>query len=74
MSLQELVNCQVYAERVLAFYKKCNNGETPKSASDADLIVREYNKDFTPFKRLFGYSIRGYFPTIVDHIGFMVEQ
>lgn len=74
MSYQELVNCQIYAERVLSFYKKCNKGETPKSASEAEMIVREYNKEWTPFKRIFGYSIRGYVPTIVDNIGFMVEQ
>lgn len=73
MSLTELVNCQVYAERVLALYKKCNHGEAPKTASAAEMAVREYNKEWTPFKRLFGYSIRGHINSIVDYIGFMVE-
>ena len=74
MSYGELVNCQEYAERVLSFYRKCNNGESPAYASDAELAVREYNSEFRRFKDLFGYSIRGYIETIVDCIGFMVEE
>ena len=74
ISYEELVNCQDYAEKVISFYKLCNKGEVPMTANDAELAVREYNKEYRSFKVLYGYSIRGYIPTIVDCIGFIVEQ
>lgn len=74
ISYGELANCQDYAERIVEFYKACNNGELPIYASDAELATREYNKEYKPFKRLYGYSIRGYIDTIVDCIGFIVES
>ena len=74
LSYQELVWCQTYAEHVLNLYKKTNNGEPPRNASDAELAVREYNKEIRRFKDMFGVSIRKYIPTIVETIGFMVES
>ena len=73
MSYGELVDCQDYAEKVVAFYKMCNNGELPMYASDTELAVREYNKEHRSFKAIYGYSIRGYVNTIVDYIGMIVE-
>lgn len=69
----ELVNCQNYAERVIDFCKLWNNGEMPRTASDAEIAVREYNKEHRSFKAMYGYSIRGYINTIVDCIGMIVE-
>ena len=74
ISYEELANCQNYAEKVIEFYKLCNNGEMPMNASDAELAVREYNKEHRSFKAMYGYSIRGYIETIVDCIGMIVEQ
>ena len=74
MSYAELANCQDYAEKVVNFYKLCNNGELPMYASDAELAVREYNKEHRSFKSLYGYSIRGYINEIVDCIGLIVES
>ena len=74
ISYQELANCQDYAERVVKLYKKCNNGNLPQTATDAENAVREYNHDFRKFKTLYGYSIRGYINNIVECIGFMVEN
>lgn len=73
ISYGELANCDDYAEKVVDFYKMCNNGDLPKYASDAELAVREYNKEHRSFKALYGYSIRGYINTIVDCIGMIVE-
>ena len=73
ISYGELANCQAYAERVIDFYKLCNNGEVPKTASDAELAVREYNNEWHSFKRFHGVSIRKYIPVIVECIGFIVE-
>lgn len=70
----ELANCQNYAEKVVSFYKMCNNGELPMYASDAEIAVREYNKEYRSFKAMYGYSIRGYIKTIVDCVGMIVEQ
>lgn len=74
ISYGELANCQDYAEKVVAFYRMCNNGELPMYASDGELAVREYNKELRSFKALYGYSIRGYIETIVDCIGTMVAE
>lgn len=74
ISWNEIINCQNYAEKVIAFYKMCNNGELPMNANDAELAVREYNKEHRSFKALYGYSIRGYIDIIVDCIGMIVEQ
>ena len=73
ISYGELINCQDYAEKVVAFYKMCNNGELPMSKNEAELSVREYNKEHRSFKAMYGYSIRGYVNTIVDCIGMIVE-
>lgn len=73
MSYEELINCQSYAEKVVDFYKLCNGGNVPMSASEAELAVREYNKEYRSFKAMYGYSIRGYIGEIVNCIGFMVE-
>ena len=73
ISYGELANCQDYAEKVITFYKMCNNGELPRNASDAELAVREYNKEHRSFKVMYGYSIRGYINTIVNCIGWIVE-
>ncbi len=73
ISYGELANCQDYAEKVIDFYKMCNNGDVPRYASDAEIAVREYNKEHRGFKALYGYSIRGYINTIVDCIGLIVE-
>lgn len=73
ISYGELVDCQNYAEKVIAFYKMCNHGKLPMSRDDAELAVREYNKDYRSFKAMYGYSIRGYVNTIVDCIGMIVE-
>lgn len=73
ISYGELANCQDYAEKVVSFYKMCNNGELPLNKGDAELSVREYNKEYRSFKALYGYSIRGYIDTIVDCIGWIVE-
>lgn len=73
ISYGELANCQDYAEKVIDYYKMWNHGELPKYASDAELAVREYNKERRSFKALYGYSIRGYIDTIVDCIGWIVE-
>ena len=73
ISYGELANCQNYAEHVINFYKMCNNGKLPRYASDAELAVREYNKEHRSFKAMYGYSIRGYINTIVDCIGLFVE-
>lgn len=73
ISSGELANCQNYAKKVIDFYKMCNNGELPRTASDAELAVKEYNKERRSFKAMYGYSIRGYVDTIVDCIGMIVE-
>lgn len=73
LSYGELANCQDYAKKVVAFYKMCNNDKLPMYASDAELAVREYNKEHRGFKALYGYSIRGYIKTIVDCIGMIAE-
>ena len=73
ISYGELVNCQDYAKKVVTFYKMCNNGELPMYASEAEIAVREYNKEHRSFKAMYGYSIRGYIKTIVDCIGMIVE-
>ena len=74
ISYGELANCGDYAERVVDFYKLCNNGELPMYAGNAELAVREYNNEHKSFKSLYGYSIRGYIETIVECIGFIVES
>lgn len=74
ISYGELVNCQDYAERVVNFYKLCNAGNVPIYASDAQLAIREYNKEYKPFKNIYGYSIRGYIDIIVECIGFIVQS
>ena len=74
ISYGELADCQDYAEKVVNFYKFCNNGQLPKYPSDAELVVREYNNERRRFKDLYGYSIRGYIDTIVECIGFIVES
>ena len=74
MSYQELIYCQAYADRVLSLYKKCNGGNVPKTASDAELAVREYNKEWKSLKKLYGLSIKKYLPVIVDLIGYSVEN
>lgn len=73
ISYGELIDCQNYAEKVVACYKMWNHGELPRTASDAEPAVREYNKDIRSFKAMYGYSIRGYVNTIVDCIGMIVE-
>ena len=73
ISYGELIDCQNYAEKVVAFYKMWNHGKLPRTASDAELAVREYNKNYRSFKAMYGYSIRGYVNTIVDCIGMIVE-
>lgn len=73
ISYGELANCEDYAEKVVNFYKMCNHGKLPRCASDAELAIREYNKEIRSFKAMYGYSIRGYINTIVDCIGFIVE-
>lgn len=73
ISYGEIINCQDYAEKVIDFYKFCNNGEEPSNLTDAELSVREYNKEHRSFKALYGYSIRGYIGEIVDSIGLIVE-
>lgn len=72
MTMLELYNCQCYAERVLNFFIQTNH-TVPKTASEAEVAVREYNKEWRSFKSLFGYSIRGYIPCIVECIGLYVE-
>ena len=74
ISYGELANCQNYAEKVVSFYKMCNNGKLPSSSSDAECAVREYNKERRSFKSIYGYSIRGYIGNIVDCIGYIVEK
>ena len=74
ISYGELANCQDYAEKVVAYYKFCNNGELPMYASDAEIAVIEYNNERRTFKSLYGYSIRGYIKTIVDCIGSFIEE
>lgn len=73
ISYGELVDCQGYAEKVIDFYRMCNNGKLPMSRNEAELSVREYNKEHRSFKAIYGYSIRGYIDTIVDCIGMIVE-
>lgn len=73
ISYGELVNCQNYAEKVISFYKMWNHGKLPRTASDAEIAVREYNKGYRSFKAMYGYSIKGYVNTIVDCIGLIVE-
>ena len=73
ISYEELINCQNYAERVLNFYKLCNKGKLPLSADEAEMAVREYNRERHSFKSIYGYSIRKYLETIVNCIGFYVE-
>ena len=74
ISYGELANCQDYAEKVVSFYKLCNKGEMPTTASEAELAIREYNKERRKFKDLYGYPIRGYIQEIVYCIGYIVEQ
>ena len=73
ISWGELANCQDYAEKVIDFYKLCNNGKLPMSKGEAEIAVREYNKEHRSFKAIYGYSIRGYVENIVDCIGLIVE-
>ena len=73
LSYGELANCQDYAEKVVSYYKLWNNGKLPMNSTEAELSVREYNKERRSFKALYGYSIRGYVENIVDCIGLIVE-
>lgn len=73
ISYGELANCHDYAEKVISFYKLCNNGKLPMRPDDAEIAVREYNKEYHSFKSMYGYSIRGYVKTIIDCIGLIVE-
>ena len=73
ISYAELANCQDYAKKVVAFYKMCNNGKLPMYVNDAELAIREYNKERRSFLSLYGYSIRGYVDTIIECIGMIVE-
>ena len=72
MSYMEVANCQDYAEKVLSYYRLWHKGEEPKTATEAELAVREYNKERRSFRLLYGYSIRGYIPAIVNCIGWIV--
>jgi hypothetical protein len=74
ISYQELVNCQEYAERIVSLYEKAWHEEFPHDINFAELAVREYNKELKSFKRLYGYSIRGYIPVIVQCIGAIIES
>lgn len=74
MSYGELIDCQDYAKKVIAFYQMCNKGKLPMNASEAELAVREYNKEHRSFKAIYGYSIRGYIETIVNCIAITVEE
>lgn len=73
ISYGELANCQSYAEKVISLYKIFNRGEVPENATEAELAIREYNKEHCSFKAMFGYSIRGYIREIVDSIRLIVE-
>lgn len=73
ISYENLANCQDYAEKVIGFYKMWNNGKLPMNRNEAELSVREYNKEWRSFKAMYGYSIRGYIDTIVNCIGMIVE-
>ena len=73
ISWGELVNCQDYAEKVIDFYKLCNDGKLPMNKNEAELSVREYNKEHRSFKAMYGYSIKGYVDEIVNCIGLIVE-
>ena len=74
ISWGELADCEAYAEEVIDFYKLRNKGDVPTNATDAELAIREYNKEYRSFKSMFGYSIRGYIDDIVFSIGFIVES
>ena len=62
ISYFELYNCQDYVERVLDFYMLCNNGKKPLCIDDAEIAIREYNKEYKPFKRLCWPIIRCFKP------------
>jgi hypothetical protein len=74
MSYLEYANCQDYAEKVLGYYRLWNKGRVPKDPAEAELAVREFNKERRKFKDLYGYSIRGYIQPIVNCIGWIVES
>ena len=73
MSRGEIADCIDYAERVLNYYKLCNRGAVPGGPQEAAQAVREYNREYKPFRVLYGYSIRGYVNTIAENIGLIID-
>lgn len=74
MSYEEIVYCNLYAEQVIDYYKKCNNGELPMSRTDAEWTLEQYNNGQHSFKSLYGLNIDDYVDVIIETIGFMVEM
>lgn len=61
----ETRDCADYAARANALFK-FRNARKPRDIDEATKWVQEYNKEILSFKELYGYSIRGFIPAIVD--------
>lgn len=81
LSWKEAADCADFAQRIVddaVFW----GDSLPESADEAEALVRDYNKYLRSsnkrihgyFKALYGYSIRGYIPYIVENIGLIVAE
>ena len=74
LSWKEAADCADFAQRIIddaVFW----GDSLPESADEAEALVRNYNKRIHGyFKALYGYSIRGYIPYIVENIGLIVAE
>lgn len=75
LSWKEAADCADFAERVVK-YAEWMYAPLPKSPCIAEAYIRSYNKrkGGSYFKALYGYSIRGYIPYIVENIGLIVAE
>lgn len=74
ISLDELINCQSYANSVVKYYKSTNDGELPRYHSDAESAIYMYNDNVRSFESKFGYPIEDYIDEIANEIGLIVES
>lgn len=76
LSWKEAADCADFAERVIK-HAQWMHAPLPQSACVAEAYVRSYNQHkghYSYFKVLYGYSIRGYIPYIVENIGLIVAE
>ena len=73
ISYEEIVYCNLYAEQVIKYYQRCNNGMLPMSRNNAEQCLEEYDTSQHSFQSLYGYNIDDYIDVIIETIGYMVS-